>query len=82
MTLNPIFKNMICVLHVTQRYLKETPSLSIFSPVWGNNYFAPGRADGGFKIWADKILTKNPFNKGMIFKLYGLLMTSPESPVS
>ena len=135
-TLNPIVKNMICILHVTRRYLKENSSLSIFSPIWGNNFFAPGRADGSFKLWADlglvlirdvfggdgnflsfnqlalkfkipqkhffkylqlrsfirsynkdfthtpplstleKILSKNPYTKGMISEFYNLLLAS------
>ena len=27
---------------------------SRFSPIWGNEAFVPGRADGGFKLWAGK----------------------------
>jgi len=66
-TLNPIVKNMIYILHVTRRYLKEKSPLSSFSPIWGTNYFAPGRADGGFKIWADLGLgvVKDAFGGGM-----------------
>ena len=33
---------------------KETSVLSRFSPIWGNKHFVPGRADGGFKLWADR----------------------------
>ena len=53
-TTNPIVKNMIVVWYDVNKYHKETSVLSRFSPIWGNNHFVPGRADGGFKLWADK----------------------------
>ena len=28
--------------------------MSYFSPIWGNGSFRPGRADAGFKLWADR----------------------------
>lgn len=31
----------------------DTPPISQFSPIWGNDQFTPGKADGGFRIWAD-----------------------------
>ncbi len=50
----PIVKNMIAVWQEVKKHLKETSSVSCFSPIWGNGYFIPGKADGGFKMWADK----------------------------
>lgn len=57
-TKNPIVKNMIVVWHEAKKYLKETSHLSIFSPIWGNYSFPPGKTDGGFKSWATKGLGK------------------------
>lgn len=34
--------------------MNEPSSLSWFSPIWGNTRFAPGNADGGFRLWAEK----------------------------
>ena len=45
---------MIVVWYDVRKYHKETSVLSRFSPIWGNNHFVPGRADGGFKLWADR----------------------------
>lgn len=41
-----------------QKYLNISQPLSYFSPVWGNAEFKPGRADGGFRIWAERGLRK------------------------
>ena len=51
---NPVVKNMIGVWQEVRKYLKDPPSLSYFSPIWGNNLSRPGRADAGFKLWADR----------------------------
>lgn len=32
--------------------------LSQFTPIWGNSDFTPGKQDMGFKIWANKGLSK------------------------
>ncbi len=53
-TSNPIVKNLIKVWYEVKKYLKDSPSLSCLSPIWGNKHFVPGKADAGFKIWADK----------------------------
>ena len=53
-TSNPIVKNMIKIWHDVKKYFGGTSSISQFSPIWGNNNFPPGRADGGFKSWANK----------------------------
>lgn len=45
---------MVDVWHKVNKYLNEPSFLSRFSPIWGNNYFRPGRADAGSDIWADK----------------------------
>lgn len=34
--------------------MNETPVHSRYGPIWGNNRFVPGRADGGFKLWVDR----------------------------
>lgn len=57
-TKNPIVKNMIAVWYKVENYFAETPSLSVFSPIWGNEYFIPGKADGGFRVWAKNGLQK------------------------
>lgn len=61
-------KNIITVWQLVKKYLKEAASLSIFSPIWGNDLFPPGGGDGGLKIWAELGLQKvgdlyNPVNK-------------------
>ena len=53
-TINPIVKNMIIVRAEVKAFIWDTLPISRFSPIWGNSEFAPGRADGGFKLWADK----------------------------
>lgn len=53
-TSNPIVKNMIGVWQEVKKYMNESSSLSWFSPIWGNTRFAPGTADGGFRLWAEK----------------------------
>lgn len=53
-TKNPIVKNMINVWFKVKRYLKESSSLSVFSPIWGDEFFPPGRADGEFNSWPRK----------------------------
>lgn len=45
---------MIGVWQEVRKYLKDSPSLSCFSPIWSNNFFSPGKADAGFKMWADR----------------------------
>lgn len=51
---NPIVENMTGIWQEVRKYLKDPPSLSYFSPIWGNNLFRPGRADAGFKLWVDR----------------------------
>lgn len=51
-TTNPILKNMIKIWQDVRKYLGVTNDISQFSPIWGNQLFAPGRADGTFKLWA------------------------------
>ena len=34
------------------------PPISQFSPIWDNALFTPGRADGGFQVWAKRGLQK------------------------
>ena len=41
-----------------KKYLKVVDSLSLFSPIWGNDLFPPGGGEGGFKIWAEQGLEK------------------------
>lgn len=57
-TRNPMVKNMIAVWYKVTNYFVEPSSLSVFSPIWGNDFFSPGKADGGFKAWAKKGLQK------------------------
>lgn len=40
--------------NLVKKYLGEPSSLSRFSPIWGNQFFPPGRADPGFRKWAEK----------------------------
>lgn len=51
---NPIVQNMIRVWQEVRKYQKDSSSLSCFSPIWGNNFFTPGKGDAGFKLWADR----------------------------
>lgn len=71
---NPIVKNMIVVWLQVKKYLRETSSLSVFSPIWRNDFFPPGKADGGFKIWETKGLRKT----GDLYNSQKVLMTSEE----
>lgn len=57
-TSNPIVLNMINVWYDVKKYLGISQPLSYFSPIWGNTEFRPGRADGGFRMWAERGLRK------------------------
>lgn len=57
-TKNPFLQNTISVWYSAHQHIGDTPALSQFSPIWGNNYFIPGRSDGGFKMWFDKGVEK------------------------
>uniref|UniRef100_A0AAR2INH7 Reverse transcriptase domain-containing protein n=1 Tax=Pygocentrus nattereri TaxID=42514 RepID=A0AAR2INH7_PYGNA len=58
MTKNPFLKNTIDIWYRAHQYVGDTPPISRFSPILGNTFFKAGRADGGFKIWADKGVQK------------------------
>ena len=53
-TKNPIVKHMLKIWYDVQKYLKEQHTSSPYSPVWGNRFFVPGRADAAFKLWHSK----------------------------
>lgn len=53
-TKNPIVKYMIKIWYDVKSYLKESHSLSQYSPILGNQFFVPGRADATFKLQASK----------------------------
>lgn len=57
-TTNPFLKNSIDVWFRAHRHIGDTPLISQFSPIWGNVRFTPGRADGGFQMWADRGVEK------------------------
>lgn len=57
-TKNPFVKNTLSVWHEAHAYTEDAPKLSQFAPIWGNDNFLPGRADSGFKHWANKGLCK------------------------
>ena len=59
---NPVVKNMIRVWFKVKKFIKEPNALSQYSPIWGNQYFAPGRADAVFRMWASKDLRKIKFH--------------------
>ena len=50
-TKNPIVKQIIKIWYDVKKYLKEPQSLSLYSPIWGNQFFIPGRLDATFKLW-------------------------------
>uniref|UniRef100_A0A3P9K8G4 Reverse transcriptase domain-containing protein n=1 Tax=Oryzias latipes TaxID=8090 RepID=A0A3P9K8G4_ORYLA len=56
-TKNPILKHMIHIWFRVLNYMNQTQPLSQYSPIWGNKFFTPGRADATFKIWAAKGLS-------------------------
>ena len=56
-TENPFAKNTLSVWHEVHTYGGDAPIL-IFFPIWGNDNFVPGRADGGFKPWINRGLGK------------------------
>lgn len=53
-TKNPIVKHMMKIWYEVMKYLNEPQSLSQFTPLWGNQFFVPGRADATFKWWLTK----------------------------
>ena len=57
-THNPFVKNTIRVWYKIQSYFKIEPDITGFTPIWGNCRFAPGRSDLGFKLWAERGISK------------------------
>lgn len=58
------------------------PSLSRFSPIWGNVKFKPGKSDAGFRIWAEKGLRKvqDMYNKDEIFMSFAVISKKYDIP--
>ncbi len=44
---------MINMWYDIQKHFKISQHLSHYSPIWGNAEFTVGRADGGFRVWAE-----------------------------
>lgn len=57
-TKNPFLRNTISVWYSVHKHIGDTPTLSQFTPIWGNNCFTPGRADGGFRMWFNRGIEK------------------------
>ena len=57
-THNPFVKNTIKVWHKLQAHLNLGSGISAFTPIWGNHRFPPGRSDPGFKLWAERGISK------------------------
>ena len=57
-THNPFVKNTIRVWYKIQSYFKIDPVISGFTPIWGNSRFSPGKRDLGFKLWAERGISK------------------------
>ena len=49
---NPIVKHMIW--YDVKKYLKEPKSLSLYSPIWGYQFFIRARSDATFQLWNSK----------------------------
>ena len=45
---------MVKIWYDIKKFLKDTYSISQYSPIWGNHFFVPGRADATFKLWHSK----------------------------
>ena len=57
-TANPFVRNALIVWHEVLNYLGENAPLSQYSPILGNRNFTPGTNDLGFKLWADRGISK------------------------
>ena len=57
-TNNPFLRNTISVWHAAHKHIGDMPVLSQFTPIWGNEQFAPGRKDEGFRSWHMKGIQK------------------------
>uniref|UniRef100_A0A3P9J7K4 Reverse transcriptase domain-containing protein n=1 Tax=Oryzias latipes TaxID=8090 RepID=A0A3P9J7K4_ORYLA len=53
-TSNPIVKYMIKIWSRVYKHTNETNNLSLYTPIWGNQYFIPGRADIIFQDWSSR----------------------------
>lgn len=53
-TKNPFLRSTISLWYSAHKHVGDTPALSQFTPIWGNNCFKPGRADGAFRMWFNK----------------------------
>lgn len=58
------------------------PSLSVFSPIWGNDSFPAGKTDGGLKSWATKGLGKmgDLFNSQKVLMTFGAVVDKFNKP--
>lgn len=67
-TTNPFLKNTIDIWFKAHKHIGDTPPISQFSPIWSNAQFTPGRADGGFKVWAGRGVQKigDLYDKGIL----------------
>lgn len=67
-TTNPFLKNTIDIWFKAHKHIGDTPPISQFSPIWNNTQFTPGRADGGFKVWAGRGVQKigDLYDKGTL----------------
>lgn len=39
-------------------FLNDSPNLSCFTPIWGNETCTPGRHDMGFRHWMERGISK------------------------
>lgn len=67
-TTNPFLKNTIDIWFKAHKHIGDTPPISQFSPIWSNAQFTPGRAHGGFKVWAGRGVQKigDLYDKGIL----------------
>ncbi len=60
------------VWHNSLAYPGENTKLSLFTPIFGNDDFQPGRADPGFKIWPCQGIAKvaDLYNENLVFSSF------------
>lgn len=57
-TQKPFLKNTLTICHEAHTFLNDTPKVSCFTSMWGNEKFKPGRCDMVFRPWMERGLSK------------------------
>lgn len=71
---NPFVINTINIWFEAHKFLENTPKLSCFAPIWGNEHFKAATKDLGFKLWYNRGIkkVKDLYEDGNLMSFEGL----------